>query len=120
VTDAHEPHDPSTFAVRAEPVPVQLTRMEGVLNLIAYRINELAATVSKHDDEINKLKLSTQRLDDDAKAGRETAIALAEALKEADEARRARSGETWTPFQRAFVAISALTAIAAVVLTRLA
>lgn len=48
-----------------EPVPVQLTRIEGVVNLIAYQIGDLkedvktlGARVDGHDGEIGALKLA--------------------------------------------------------------
>lgn len=40
-----------------EPPPVQLTRMEGVLNLIAYQLGDLKATVQRHEVDITALKL---------------------------------------------------------------
>ena len=103
----------------AETIPVQLTRIEGVLNLVAYRMDDIASTVKEHGEEISALKMFTQRLSDDAKASRETALSLAKALKEADEARRDKSEQSWTPFQRSIAIISAVTAVTAIVISLL-
>jgi hypothetical protein len=114
-----EPHLAEAVGAQhqAETIAVQLTRMEGILNLVAFRMDDISATVKEHGEEISALKMFTQRLSDDAKASRETALSLAKALKEADEARRDKSEQTWTPFQRTITALSALTAVTAVVIS---
>lgn len=101
---------------RAEPTSVQLTRMEGVLNLVAFQVTDHGRRLDRAEGNIDSLNLVTQRLGDDAQASRATALSLAKALKEADEARRDKSAEQWSPFQRVAVAISAATALAAIVL----
>ena len=40
-----------------EPVPVQLTRIEGVVNLIAYQLGDLTKKVERHEVDITALKL---------------------------------------------------------------
>ena len=74
--------DPPT----AENTPVQLARMEGVLNLVADRVSGLNTRVDRHESDIGNLKSRTQRLEDGAKASTEKAEALALALKEAKDA----------------------------------
>ena len=69
-----------------ENTPVQLARMEGVLNLVADRVSGLITRVDRHEGEIGTLKSLTQSLKEGAKADREKAEALALALKEAKEA----------------------------------
>lgn len=41
-----------------EPVPVQLTRIEGSVNLILYQLGDLKGTVERHEVDITALKLS--------------------------------------------------------------
>lgn len=40
-----------------EPVPVQLTRIEGTINLIAYQMTEVKTEVSKLGDRVTKVEL---------------------------------------------------------------
>jgi hypothetical protein len=74
-----EPH-------QSENTPVQLARMEGVLNLVADRVSGVITRVDRHESDIGNLKSRTQRLEDGAKASTEKAEALALALKEAKDA----------------------------------
>ena len=69
-----------------ETTPVQLARMEGVLNLVADRVSGLITRVDRHEGELSTLKSLTQSLKEGAIADREKAEALALALKEAKEA----------------------------------
>ncbi len=106
-----------TEMVRAEePTAVQLTRMEGVLNVVAERVTNLGSRVDSHEREIasvkldvSELKSQTQTLKEGADADKKTAVALALALKEADETRRTKSEQTWTPFQRGVVLVGGIT-----------
>ena len=74
-----------------ENTPVQLARMEGVLNLVADRVSGLITRVDRHESEISILKSQTQTLALEAKASKDTAEALALALKDAKEAVEATS-----------------------------
>ena len=65
---------------------VQLTRMEGVLNLVSYKVTGMQLRVDRHEEDIASVKSRTQRLEDGFKASNEKAEALALALKEAKEA----------------------------------
>jgi hypothetical protein len=69
-----------------ENTPVQLARMEGVLNLVADRVSGLMTRVDRHEADLGGLQSRTQRLEDGAKASTEKAEALALALKEAKDA----------------------------------
>ncbi|MDO8308554.1 MAG: hypothetical protein Q7V58_09415 [Actinomycetota bacterium] len=109
MSEAVEP----TSRASAEPIPVQLTRMEGVLNLVAFQVADHGKRLDRAETNIDALNLVTQRLGDDAQASRATALSLAKALKEADEARRDKSTAAWSPFQRVAIAISTLTALVA-------
>lgn len=92
--------------------------MEGILNLIAERGANTALRVEGHAGEIviikghvTELQSLTQTLREGADADKKTAVALALALKEADETRRTKSEQTWTPFQRGIVIIGALVGV---------
>ena len=76
---------PATDSAPAEPVIVQLTRMEGKLDRVADRVSDLRHRVDAHDTEIGTLKSLTQSLSEGATAAEKTAIALATALKDAKE-----------------------------------
>lgn len=98
-----------------EPTPVQLTRMEGVLNLVAERVVNLSGRVDGHDHELKsqgsdiaELKSSTQSLKEQADADKKTAVALALALKEADENRRTKAESSWSPWQKALAVLAGL------------
>ena len=70
----------------SESMHVQLTRMEGVLNLVAERTVHLDGRMEKVEVRTSSLEAATQRLDLESEARDKTAVALALALKEAKEA----------------------------------
>lgn len=69
-----------------ELIPVQLTRMEGVLNLVLERTTNLTSRMDRVEGRTSSLEAVAQRLDLEATARDRTAIALALAVKEAKEA----------------------------------
>lgn len=89
-----------------EPTPVQLARMEGVLNLVAFQVTGLVTRVDKHEIDINELKSGHQRLESEAEARDLTVEAKARALREAKESEEAASRRTWTPFERMLTVIA--------------
>jgi hypothetical protein len=92
----------------AEPVPVILARMEGKVDRIQDRVIDLIPRVSKIEDRLKIQEDLTLVLSKDAEAEEAKKIALAFALKEADETRRNQSEQTWTPVQRVGVIIGGL------------
>lgn len=99
----------------AEAVPVVLARMEGTLLRINDRVTDLGPRVGKLEDRAKALEDVTLGLSKDAAAESKEKIALALALKEAEEARRNQSEQTWTPVQRVvavIVGLGAATALA--------
>lgn len=88
----------------AESVPVMLARMEGKLDRVQDRVTDLAPRVNRLEDRAKSLEDDVLSLAKDAAAEEQKKIALALALKEADETRRNQSEQTWTPIQR-FMAI---------------
>ncbi|TFD80722.1 hypothetical protein E3T54_02985 [Cryobacterium sp. Sr8] len=96
-----------------EALPVQLTRMEGVLNMIAERGKNTDRRVDGHageivvmKGEITGLQSLTQTLKEGAEADKKTAVALALALKEAEETRRTKTETAWSPFTKMFAVIA--------------
>lgn len=90
----------------AESVPVVLARMEGKLDRVQDRVMELIPRVTKIEDRTKALEDVTLILTKNSEAEEAKKIALALALKEADETRRNQSEQSWTPIQR-FMAILA-------------
>lgn len=101
----------------AEPTAVQLTRIEGVLNGIDYKVSDLILFKHKTETRLSSLESAAQTLRDDAKARDDKAVALALALKEADETRRSQESHTWTPFGRAAITLGALVSLLALLST---
>jgi len=102
----------------AESTPVQLTRMEGILNVVLERTSTLTRRMDDAEERCRQLETVTQRLDLDALARDKTAVALALALKEAKEAveatarlKGAEAAQTWSPFARFGAVIGSLVAI---------
>lgn len=105
----------------AESLPVQLTRMEGVLNRIADRVSDLRGRVDQHETEIATLKSLTQSLKEGAEASKETAVALALALKDAKEtqeatarAERVKDDTAWSPASKLIASIGVIVSVVAV------
>jgi len=92
-------------------VVVMLTRMEGSINLVLQRMEDLVPRVGRAEGFIATLQRDVQRLDLDAKASEAKAIALAAALKEAKAASESEDNKAWTPVQR-LAAIVALALVA--------
>jgi hypothetical protein len=67
------------------------------------RAEQMLTTVTR---DLNSLVLATAHLEEAAKADKETAIATAKALADAEASRREKGKERWTPIER-FTAIIA-------------
>ena len=109
-----------------ELIPVQLTRMEGVLNLVLERTTNLTSRMDRVEGRTSSLEAVAQRLDLEATARDKTAIALALAVKEAKEAieatGRAEAGKAekadrertdkealgWSPITKLFAVLAAV------------
>jgi hypothetical protein len=96
-----------------ESVPVILARMEGKLDRVQDRVTELVPRVSKLEERLTAQEILTLGLSKDAEAEEAKKIALALALKEADETRRNQSEQTWTPVQRAMMILGGVVSAAA-------
>lgn len=111
-----DPGDPPATTT-AESTAVQLTRIEGVLRLVAYQGETVGKTVERHGEIIGTLQSTTQRLSEQAEGAKATAVALALALKEADETRRTRTETAWTPVTRLAAVIAGVAAAVAIYAT---
>jgi len=86
-------HQPDSMAV-------QLTRMEGKLGLVLQMVTELGPRVSLLETGTASDRLSIQKLELEAKAERDKAVALAVVLEKAKEVADAEAQQPWTPVQR--------------------
>ena len=87
-----------------ESIPVQLTRMEGVLNLVNSKVDDVRNRVEKHEGEISVLKAGVQSLQEGTVASDKATVALALALKEAKETADAASTSGYSPITKLYAA----------------
>nr|QOL00379.1 hypothetical protein [uncultured organism] len=100
---------PEDFEIRArETTAVQLTRMEGKLDLVASQLSDVRVVVARHDTDINHLKAMTQQLGSDAINRELTVAATAKALASSEESRRVAADRRWTPAMRLGAIVSLL------------
>ena len=100
----------------AESVPVVLARMEGKLDNLRDKVMELGPRVATLEGRTKALEDTTLSLSMRADAEEQKKIALALALKEADETRRNQSEQSWTPVQRFFAVVGAIGVIVALII----
>jgi hypothetical protein len=91
-------------------------KVDATLTEHGKHFDRINGSIERSVSELIELRIVVQRLADAADADRATAKTLAIALKEADDVRRLRSEEGWTPLQRAAVVIGALVALASIIL----
>lgn len=84
------------------------------------QLKEMTSTLSKVVDVEQQLTLAVQDLAKAAMARDEKAVALALALKEADDERRTQSETTWSPFAKVITVMVAIAGIASVILAYVA
>ena len=94
--------------VGSQSLWVVLARMEGKIDMVAERLMNTIRTVEQHSEDIGVLKSGQQRLSEQAVARDATAVALAAALKEAEEQRRSKSDTAWTPPARVLAVVAAV------------
>jgi alpha-beta hydrolase superfamily lysophospholipase len=105
--------NPSTEHI-IESTGVTLARMEGKLDGIDYKVGDLMTRMVKTESDVAGLKAQTQALSQNADAEEAKKIALALALKEAEETRRVSAESTWSPFAKLISAMAAATAVVAI------
>jgi len=84
----------------AESPDVVLARMDGKLDRLFDKVNDVLPRVAKLEDRTETLEKTTLILTKNAEAGEATKIALAKALKDAEDQRRNQSEQEWTPKSR--------------------
>ncbi len=94
-----------------------LATINGSIERFATVLADLTLATNK---SMSELILAIQRLADAADADRSTVKVTAEALEKAEVARRDRSEQGWTPFQRGLAVIGGLAAVAGAILAVLA
>jgi hypothetical protein len=77
---------------------------------------DLNGSVKDLAGEVHTLNLGIQRLMDSAAADRATVLTTAQALKDADDARRSTSETHWTPLSRVITVIAALAVVTGVII----
>lgn len=87
----------------AESLPVQLTRIEGIVNLIKYQNDDVITRVTRLEVVTNTVEGKVQKLELEATARDDKAIALATALKEADDAYKDKNTGRWNPLNRIYL-----------------
>lgn len=90
----------------------RLDKINGTIVDFTRALNEQKVDITK---AMGRLELAIQRLGDQAEANAATAIVTARALKDAEEARRAKAEQSWTPIGKMIAALGAVAAIATVV-----
>lgn len=112
-----------------DPMIIQLTRMEGTLNLIDHKVDTVGKRMDRAETNIDSLQSQTQSLKEGAASSEKTATALALALKEAKETAEgtartevakaaavqreaeARAALGWSPITRLFAVVAVMAII---------
>lgn len=89
-------------------------RVDAILADHTSHLGKINGSIDRFTGELHNLVLEIQRLADAAEADRSTVKVTAQALKEAEEARRDRSDSGWTPLQRAMAVITVLISFAGI------
>lgn len=79
---------------------VQLTRMEGVMNLVDYKVTSMITQVDAMKKDISKLQTDVHTLQLESASSVATAKIVATALEKSDEERVHESEKVWTPVNR--------------------
>ena len=91
----------------AESSSVQLTRIEGTINLIKYQNEDMSKRMSHMEVGVDKLKTDVHTLQLEAVARDKLAGTVALTLKDADAALIVKNDQKWTPLTR-MIAITSL------------
>ena len=86
---------------------VQLTRIEGTINLIKYQNEDMAKDMTHVKVDVDKLKTDVHTLQLEAVARDKLAGTVALTLKDADAALIVKNDQKWTPLTR-MIAITSL------------
>jgi hypothetical protein len=70
--------------------------------------------IARVGDELHEMKMAVQRLADQAVARDATVVTTAAALKDAEDARRDKSEQTWSPIAKLLAILGSITTVVAV------
>ena len=91
----------------AETSHVQLTRIEGTINLIKYQNESMAKRMGDLEVSVDKLKTDVHTLQLEAVARDRLAVTVATTLKDSDAALIVKNDQKWSPVTR-LVAITSI------------
>jgi hypothetical protein len=94
---------PDTPVREAEPTSIQLTRIEGIINLIKYQGEVNSKDMSHVKVDIEKLKTDVHTLQLEAVARDKLAVTVATTLKDSDAALIVKNEQKWTPLTRIYI-----------------
>jgi hypothetical protein len=86
-------------------------RIEARLSQYDKHFQAINGSVADTARELHALTLAVQRLGDQADASAATVLATASALKAADEARRDKTEQSWSPIQKVLAAVAGIAAL---------
>jgi hypothetical protein len=90
-------------------------RVDATLTEHGQHLAKINGSMEKVSRELHDLNLGIQRLADAADADRSTVKVTAEALKNAEQARRDKSETSWSPLQRIGAAVAILASLGAII-----
>jgi hypothetical protein len=90
-------------------------RVEQRLDEHTSHLDKINGSMERVADELHGLRMDVQLLSQQAIAREATVVTTAAALKAAEDARRAKSEQSWSPWQKLFAVLGAAAALAAVV-----
>ena len=83
-------------------------RVDATLEDHSAHLSQINGSIDRFTNEVAALTLQIQRLGDAANADRQTVKVTAAALKDADDARRDKGTQRWTPWQRLIAVVAAV------------
>ena len=92
-----------------EPSAVQLTRIEGTINLIKYQNEGMSKDMTHVKGDVEKLKTDVHTLQLEAVARDKLAGTVATTLKDADAALIVKNDQRWSPLTRLVLILSGVT-----------
>ena len=88
-------------AKEVESTQVQLTRIEGSINMVDYKVTNMITQVDTMKADISKLQTDVHTLQIEAVSREATAKTVASTLKEKNEEDQQHSEQKWSPYQKA-------------------
>lgn len=99
----------------SESLPVQLTRIEGTINLIKYQNDDMVKRVGHLEGITAKIQAEVQKLQLEAVARDATSAAISISLEKASKARDEESDRAWSPVSKLVTVVVAIGVIVDVV-----